>query len=72
MEVRRDSVRVTDFEGNEVTREPLEIDWDVSRAQKSGYDDFMLKEIHEQPAAVRDTLVGRIDAPGISPWTTSG
>jgi glutamine---fructose-6-phosphate transaminase (isomerizing) len=64
VELRQGSVRVTDFDGNEIAREPLEIDWDVARAQKSGYDDFMLKEIHEQPAAVRDTLVGRIDAAG--------
>ena len=64
VELRQGSVRVTDFEGNEIARDPLEIDWDVARAQKSGYDDFMLKEIHEQPAAVRDTLVGRIDAAG--------
>jgi glucosamine--fructose-6-phosphate aminotransferase (isomerizing) len=50
----------TDFEGNPVRREPMVVDWDVTRAQKSGFDDFMLKEIHEQPAAVRDTLAGRV------------
>ncbi len=64
VELRPELVRITDFHGNDVVPEPLEIDWDVARAQKSGYDDFMLKEIHEQPAAVRDTLVGRIDAAG--------
>ncbi|HEY7281354.1 MAG TPA: glutamine--fructose-6-phosphate transaminase (isomerizing) [Actinomycetota bacterium] len=64
VELRPGSVRITDFEGNELHPAPLEIDWDVARAQKSGYDDFMLKEIHEQPAAVRDTLVGRIDPGG--------
>ncbi len=64
VELRAMSVRITDFDGNELQPEPLEIDWDVARAQKSGYDDFMLKEIHEQPAAVRDTLVGRIDGSG--------
>jgi len=64
VELRPGSVRITDFDGNELTPTPLEIDWDVARAQKSGYDDFMLKEIHEQPAAVRDTLVGRIDSSG--------
>jgi glucosamine--fructose-6-phosphate aminotransferase (isomerizing) len=64
VELRSGSVRITDFEGTELVPTPLEIDWDVARAQKSGYDDFMLKEIHEQPAAVRDTLVGRIDSSG--------
>jgi glucosamine--fructose-6-phosphate aminotransferase (isomerizing) len=64
VELRPGSVRLTDFDGNEIEQQPIEIDWDVARAQKSGYDDFMLKEIHEQPAAVRDTLVGRIDSTG--------
>jgi glucosamine--fructose-6-phosphate aminotransferase (isomerizing) len=64
VELRSGAVRITDFDGNEIDARPLEIDWDVARAQKSGYDDFMLKEIHEQPAAVRDTLVGRIDSGG--------
>jgi glutamine---fructose-6-phosphate transaminase (isomerizing) len=63
-EVRADSVTITDFDGNEIGVEPLEIDWDVSRAQKSGFDDFMLKEIHEQPSAIRDTLAARLDATG--------
>jgi glutamine---fructose-6-phosphate transaminase (isomerizing) len=64
VEIGWDSVRVTDFDGNEVEPERIEIDWDVARAQKSGFDHFMLKEIYEQPAAVRDTLVGRIDDVG--------
>jgi glucosamine--fructose-6-phosphate aminotransferase (isomerizing) len=64
VEVRADSVTITDFDGSVVEREPITVDWDVSRAQKSGFDDFMLKEIHEQPAAVRDTLVGRFDTSG--------
>ena len=65
VEVRAGSVRVTDFDGNEVAVEPFEVEWDVARAQKGGYDDFMLKEIHEQPAAVRDTLVGRVSEEGL-------
>ncbi len=64
VELRPGGVRITDFDGAELHPTPLEIDWDVARAQKSGYDDFMLKEIHEQPSAVRDTLVGRIDSGG--------
>ncbi len=57
-------VTITDFEGNAVTPVPMEVDWDVTRAQKSGYDDFMLKEIYEQPSAIRDTLVGRVSGEG--------
>ncbi|HET7237244.1 MAG TPA: glutamine--fructose-6-phosphate transaminase (isomerizing) [Actinomycetota bacterium] len=64
VEVRADSVHVTDFDGNEVAVEPFEVEWDVARAQKGGYDDFMLKEIHEQPAAIRDTLSGRVSEAG--------
>jgi glucosamine--fructose-6-phosphate aminotransferase (isomerizing) len=60
-EVRADGVRITDLEGTEVPVEPLEVEWDLAAAEKSGYDDFMLKEIHEQPASIRDTLRGRFD-----------
>jgi glucosamine--fructose-6-phosphate aminotransferase (isomerizing) len=59
VEVRREGVSFTDLDGNEVFPEPFTVDWDVERAQKSGFDDFMLKEIYEQPSAIRDTLVGR-------------
>jgi glutamine---fructose-6-phosphate transaminase (isomerizing) len=54
----------TDFDGNPVHPEPITVDWDVTRAQKSGYDDFMLKEIHEQPDAIADTLRGRTGVRG--------
>ena len=57
-------VVITDFDGNTLPATPMEVDWDVARAQKSGYDDFMLKEIYEQPAAIRDTLVGRVGGAG--------
>jgi glucosamine--fructose-6-phosphate aminotransferase (isomerizing) len=63
-EVRAGGVRVTDFDGNEIAGEPFDVDWDVARAQKGGYDDFMRKEIDEQPAAIRDTLVGRLNERG--------
>jgi glucosamine--fructose-6-phosphate aminotransferase (isomerizing) len=65
VEVRADGVRVTDLDGNEVQTGPFEVDWDVARAQKGGFDDFMLKEIHEQPSAIRDTLAGRVDENGL-------
>jgi len=64
VEVRADGVRLTGLDGSPRSREPMRVDWELERAQKGGYDDFMLKEIHEQPAAIRDTLVGRVDARG--------
>jgi glucosamine--fructose-6-phosphate aminotransferase (isomerizing) len=54
------SMRITDTEGREVKRAPQRIAWDPVQAEKGGYRHFMLKEIHEQPRAVRDTLLGRI------------
>jgi glucosamine--fructose-6-phosphate aminotransferase (isomerizing) len=61
VEVRADGVRVSTFDGTEVAVTPMTVDWDVERAEKGGYDDFMQKEIREQPVAIRDTLVGRVD-----------
>jgi glucosamine--fructose-6-phosphate aminotransferase (isomerizing) len=63
-EIRSHAVRVTDFDGVEAALEPIEVNWDIEAAEKSGYEDFMLKEIHEQPVAVEDTLRGRFDARG--------
>jgi glucosamine--fructose-6-phosphate aminotransferase (isomerizing) len=54
------SVRITDARGQEVARPPQRITWDPVQAEKGGYRHFMLKEIHEQPRAVRDTLLGRL------------
>ncbi len=64
VEVRADSVRITDLEGREVAVEPIEVEWDLAAAEKSGYDHFMRKEIDEQPVAIRDTLRGRFDSFG--------
>jgi glutamine---fructose-6-phosphate transaminase (isomerizing) len=64
VEVRADGVRITDLEGAELDVEPMQVEWDLAAAEKAGFEDFMLKEIHEQPAAIRDTLRGRIDAKG--------
>jgi len=64
VEVRQDSVRITDLEGNDVAVQPMEVGWELAAAEKGGFDDFMLKEIHEQPTAIRDTLRGRIDKRG--------
>lgn len=56
----RDSVRVTDFEGNVVEPKQQRITWDPIMAEKGGFKHFMLKEIYEQPRAVRDTVQGRV------------
>jgi glucosamine--fructose-6-phosphate aminotransferase (isomerizing) len=58
--VTPDSTTIRDAKGNVVSREPQRITWDPVQAEKGGYRHFMLKEIHEQPRAVRDTLLGRI------------
>ncbi len=64
IELRADSVLVTDFAGNPVEVRAFRVDWDASAAEKGGYDLFMLKEIAEQPKAVADTLLGRIGPNG--------
>ena len=57
-----DTVEVTTFEGKPADVRPYHVDWDLSAAEKGGYDWFMRKEIYEQPRAVADTLLGRHDA----------
>ncbi len=59
-EVTRDQVAVSTFAGEAVTREPRSVAWDPVTAQKGGYRHFLLKEIHEQPQAIIDTMRGRI------------
>lgn len=56
----KDSVRVTDFDGNVVEPKQQRITWDPIMAEKGGFKHFMLKEIYEQPRAVRDTVRGRV------------
>ncbi|TDC84071.1 glutamine--fructose-6-phosphate transaminase (isomerizing) [Actinomadura sp. 7K507] len=64
VELRADGVTVTDFEGRPADVKEYHVDWDVSAAEKGGFDYFMLKEIAEQPRAVADTLLGRIGTDG--------
>jgi glutamine---fructose-6-phosphate transaminase (isomerizing) len=59
-EVTRDHVALSDFQGTPIEREPRVITWDTITAQKGGYKHFLLKEIHEQPQAIIDTMRGRI------------
>lgn len=61
-----DHIDYFDAEGNSVTPEITHVDWDIDVAEKGGYPDFMLKEIHEQPRVVRDTLAGRMSGHEIS------
>ena len=56
----KDSVRVTDFDGNIVEPKQQRITWDPIMAEKGGFKHFLLKEIYEQPRAVRDTVRGRV------------
>ncbi|MEU4929470.1 glutamine--fructose-6-phosphate transaminase (isomerizing) [Streptomyces yokosukanensis] len=64
VQLRRDGVTVTGFDGRPAEVHRYHVDWDASAAEKGGYDYFMLKEIAEQPKAVADTLLGRIDPSG--------
>ncbi|GAA1563089.1 glutamine--fructose-6-phosphate transaminase (isomerizing) [Brevibacterium picturae] len=59
-----DSVLITDNDGNEVDGVQYEVDWDAAAAEKGGFPSFMDKEIHDQPQAVADTLLGRLDIDG--------
>ncbi|MBZ5523867.1 MAG: glutamine--fructose-6-phosphate transaminase (isomerizing), partial [Acidobacteriia bacterium] len=58
--VTKTGVQLTDFDGNPVVREVQHITWDPIMAEKGGFKHFMLKEIYEQPRAVRETAMGRI------------
>jgi glucosamine--fructose-6-phosphate aminotransferase (isomerizing) len=60
VEIRADGYTVTAFDGTPAQGRPFHIDWDLAAAEKGGYDYFMLKEIAEQPDAVRDTLLGHL------------
>jgi glucosamine--fructose-6-phosphate aminotransferase (isomerizing) len=60
VEARPGSLRVTTLEGEEVEPVRRHVDWDLEAAEKGGYETFMMKEIHEQPLAIRETLRGRL------------
>jgi glutamine---fructose-6-phosphate transaminase (isomerizing) len=60
VEARPGQLRITDLAGNEVEPIRREVTWDLESAEKGGFDTFMLKEIHEQPDAIRETLRGRL------------
>lgn len=58
--LKKDSVKVYNIDKEEVQKETFTVDWDVSAAEKGGYKHFMMKEIEEQPKALRDTISPRI------------
>ena len=64
VELRREGVSVTTFDGGPAEVREYHVEWDASAAEKGGYEFFMMKEIFEQPRAVADTLLGRIDDDG--------
>lgn len=63
--LEKDKITVYNKQGEEVGKQVFRVDWDPGDAEKGGFDHFMLKEIHEQPRAIADTLTGRILDDGI-------
>ena len=61
VEITPNSVVVTDLSGQVVKAKEYEISWDASAAERGGFSHFMLKEIYEQPKAISDTLIGRLN-----------
>lgn len=62
--ITADDYAITNFDGSEAVGKPFDVEWDAAAAEKGGFGSFMEKEIHDQPAAVRDTLMGRLDENG--------
>lgn len=62
--VGRDGFKLSRYDGTPIQRDVINITWDASSAEKSGYKHFMLKEIFEQPNVIKETLAGRIDEDG--------
>ena len=58
--ITQSGVKLTDFDGNPIERQVQHVTWDPIMAEKGGFKHFMLKEIYEQPRAVRDTTLGRV------------
>ncbi len=64
--VKKGDIEIIDKEGKSLKKEILKVDWDPGDAEKGGYDYFMMKEIMDQPKAIRDVLTGRCHLDGIS------
>ena len=61
VDITPNSIEVTNLAGQIVKSKQYEISWDASAAERGGFSHFMLKEIYEQPKAIADTLIGRLD-----------
>ncbi len=61
-EITSNEIKLFDIDKNIVSKDPVEIDMDISAAEKGGWEHFMIKEIHEQPKAVQDTLRSYLDS----------
>ncbi len=61
----RDGATIQTLDGSRVRKAPMHITWDAEMAEKGGYPHFMLKEIHEQPRALQETMMGRLDVEGV-------
>ena len=72
VEITASSAQIFSIEGEPVERESFEVDWGVEAVELGGYQDYMLKEIHEQPAALGATLLGRLDADGAVDLSETG
>lgn len=64
--VKKDSIAVTNRQGEPINKKVFQVNWNAEAAEKGGYEHFMLKEIHEQPKAVKDTMSQRISKDGFS------
>ncbi len=59
--ITKEKVEIYNLKGKRIYKESVEIQWDLASAEKSGFPHFMLKEIYEQPDAIKNTLLGRVD-----------
>ena len=64
--ITKEEVKLYTVDGEPVDKEVFEVDWDPGMAEKSGYEHFMLKEIHEQPETLRRTVAGRLDGTDVT------
>lgn len=71
LELRKDSIRLTDFDGNQAEPEYMNVDWDLNSGGKGGYPFYMEKEIMEQPEAIERTIANRIKS-GLPDFTIDG
>ena len=62
--VERGGFSLMDYSGARIERDPIQVTWDATSAEKSGFKHFMLKEIFEQPNVIKETLAGRVDPEG--------